>query len=165
MRLEKVEQDTTAACERVVQMQNQTNSAVGLLQEQRRKTTTNIGQLQQHQQGTSDKLLCVSAAVSTIEQVQSDMRSDLEGEFGEVKSSVTVLSASVEGTVRKAAVQNHYRSIHNICTSFGSQGKGNEQFNNPCGITISKDRKMFVADASNHRVKAITLDGTHMHLI
>ncbi|XP_065180466.1 E3 ubiquitin-protein ligase TRIM71-like isoform X2 [Sycon ciliatum] len=170
------EQDTTAACERIVEMQNQTNTTVRQLQEQSATTstsigqlleqsatsTTNIGQLQQHQQDTSDKLSRVSAAVTTIQQAQSGMRSDLEGKIGEVKSAVTAVPATVEGIVRKVPTQNHYRSIHDTSTSFGSNGNGRVQFTDPRGITISKDGKVFIADTYNHRVKVTTLDGTYI---
>ncbi|XP_065180477.1 E3 ubiquitin-protein ligase TRIM71-like isoform X2 [Sycon ciliatum] len=169
------EQDTTAACERIVEMQNQTNTTVRQLQEQSATTstsigqlleqsatsTTNIGQLQQHQQDTSDKLSRVSAAVTTIQQVQSDMRSDLDGKIGDVQSSVTAVSATMEGPLR-VATQNHYRSIHDTSTSFGSNGNGRVQFKDPRGITISKDGKVFIADTYNHRVKVTTLDGTYI---
>eukprot|EP00117_Sycon_ciliatum_P012312 scpid80080/ scgid0149/ TNF receptor-associated factor 2; E3 ubiquitin-protein ligase TRAF2; Tumor necrosis factor type 2 receptor-associated protein 3 len=66
-RLEKVELDTTASCERIVQVHDQTNTAVGQLQEEIRNTTTNIGRLQQRQQGTSDQLSRVSEAVQQVE--------------------------------------------------------------------------------------------------
>ncbi|XP_065180507.1 RING finger protein nhl-1-like isoform X2 [Sycon ciliatum] len=175
-RLEKGEQDTTAACERIVEMQNQTNTtirqlqeqsatsttSIGQLLEQSATSTTNIGQLLEHQQDTSDKLSRVSAAVTTIQQAQSGMRSDLEGKIGEVKSAVTAVPATVEGIVRKVAKQNHYMSIHNNHTSFGSKGNGRVQFEYPRGITISKDGKVFIADRDNHWVKVTTLDGTYI---
>ncbi|XP_065190302.1 tripartite motif-containing protein 2-like isoform X3 [Sycon ciliatum] len=142
-RLEKGEQDTTAACQRIVEMQNQTNTTVRQLQEQNATTSTSIGQLLEEQQDTSDKVSRVSAAVTTIQQVQSDMRSDLEGKIA-------------------GATQNHYRSIHNNSSSFGSKGNGREQFTNPYGITISNDGTVFIADFGNHRVKITTLDGTYI---
>ncbi|XP_065195944.1 serine/threonine-protein kinase svkA-like isoform X2 [Sycon ciliatum] len=177
------EQDTTAACERIVEMQNQTNTTVrqlqeqsatsstsfgqlleqsatsttsiGQLQEQSATTSTNIGQLLEQQQDTSDKLSRVSAAVTTIQQVQSAMSSDWEGQIG-----VTV-SATMEGQIR-VAIQNHYRSIGDTSTSFGSEGNGRVQFNVPRGITISNDGKVFIADFRIHRVTVTTLDGTYI---
>ena len=62
------EQDTTAACERIVEMQNQTNTTVRQLQEQSATSTTSIEQILEHQQDTSDKVSRVSAAVTTIQQ-------------------------------------------------------------------------------------------------
>ncbi|XP_065180473.1 tripartite motif-containing protein 2-like isoform X2 [Sycon ciliatum] len=156
--IQQGEQDTTAACERIVEMQNQTNTTVRQLHEQSATSSTSIGQLLEHQQDTSDKLSRVSAAVTTIQQAQSDMRSDLEGKISEVKSSVT----AVEGIVRKVATQNHYRSIRDTSTSFGSKGNGRVQFSSPQGITISNDGKVFIADHHNHRVKVTTLDGTYI---
>ncbi|XP_065195945.1 E3 ubiquitin-protein ligase TRIM71-like isoform X3 [Sycon ciliatum] len=148
------EQDTTAACERM-EMQNQTNTTVRQLQEQSATSTTSIGQLLEHQQDTSDKLSRVSAAVTTIQQVQSAMSSDWEGQIG-----VTV-SATMEGQIR-VAIQNHYRSIGDTSTSFGSEGNGRVQFNVPRGITISNDGKVFIADFRIHRVTVTTLDGTYI---
>ncbi|XP_065180522.1 tripartite motif-containing protein 2-like isoform X3 [Sycon ciliatum] len=159
--IQQGEQDTTAACERIVEMQNQTNTTVRQLQEQSATTSTSIGQLLEQQQDTSDKVSRVSAAVTTIQQVQSDMRSDLEGKIGDVRSLVTAVSATVNGP-RRVATQNHYKSIHNSCTSFGSKGNGRVQFTNPYGITISNDGKVFIAVLSNHRVKVTTLDGTYI---
>ncbi|XP_065180476.1 tripartite motif-containing protein 2-like isoform X1 [Sycon ciliatum] len=187
--IQQGEQDTTAACERIVEMQNQTNTTVhqlqeqsattstsivqlleqnatstasiGQLQEQSATTSTSIGQLLEQQQDTSDKVSRVSAAVTTIQQVQSDMRSDLDGKIGDVQSSVTAVSATMEGPLR-VATQNHYRSIHDTSTSFGSNGNGRVQFKDPRGITISKDGKVFIADTYNHRVKVTTLDGTYI---
>ncbi|XP_065180521.1 tripartite motif-containing protein 2-like isoform X2 [Sycon ciliatum] len=159
--IQQGEQDTTAACGRIMEMQNQTNTTVHQLQEQSVTTSTSIGQLLEHQQDTSDKLSRVSAAVTTIQQVQSDMRSDLEGKIGDVRSLVTAVSATVNGP-RRVATQNHYKSIHNSCTSFGSKGNGRVQFTNPYGITISNDGKVFIAVLSNHRVKVTTLDGTYI---
>ncbi|XP_065180465.1 tripartite motif-containing protein 2-like isoform X1 [Sycon ciliatum] len=160
--IQQGEQDTTAAYERIVEMQNQTNTTVRQLQEQSATTSTSIGQLLEHQQDTSDKVSRVSAAVTTIQQAQSGMRSDLEGKIGEVKSAVTAVPATVEGIVRKVPTQNHYRSIHDTSTSFGSNGNGRVQFTDPRGITISKDGKVFIADTYNHRVKVTTLDGTYI---
>ncbi|XP_065195943.1 serine/threonine-protein kinase dst1-like isoform X1 [Sycon ciliatum] len=181
--IQQGEQDTTAACERIVEMQNQTNTTVrqlqeqsatsstsfgqlleqsatsttsiGQLQEQSATTSTNIGQLLEQQQDTSDKLSRVSAAVTTIQQVQSAMSSDWEGQIG-----VTV-SATMEGQIR-VAIQNHYRSIGDTSTSFGSEGNGRVQFNVPRGITISNDGKVFIADFRIHRVTVTTLDGTYI---
>eukprot|EP00117_Sycon_ciliatum_P014144 scpid53203/ scgid3543/ Tripartite motif-containing protein 2; E3 ubiquitin-protein ligase TRIM2; RING finger protein 86 len=104
----------------------------------------------------------VAQLSDTMARVQSDMRSDLDGKIGDVQSSVTAVPATVEGIVRKVATQNHYKSIHNSCTSFGSKGNGRVQFKYPRGITISNDGKVFIADASNHRVKVTTLDGTYI---
>ncbi|XP_065180500.1 death-associated protein kinase 3-like isoform X2 [Sycon ciliatum] len=160
--IQQGEQDTTAACERIVEMQNQTNTTVRQLQEQSATTSTSIGQILEHQQDTSDKVSRVSAAVITIQQAQSDMRSDLDGKIGDVQSSVTAVPPTVEVIVKKVATQNHYRSIHNSCTSFGSKGNGRVQFTDPYGITISNDGKVFIADLSNHRVKVTTLDGTYI---
>ena len=53
----------------------------------------------------------------------------------------------------QVATQNHYRSIHDSCTSFGRTGNGRVQFKTPRGITISNDGKVFVADTDNDRVK------------
>ncbi|XP_065180464.1 mitogen-activated protein kinase kinase kinase 7-like isoform X2 [Sycon ciliatum] len=174
--IQQGEQDTTAACERIVEMQNQTNTTVRQLQEQSATTSTSIGQILEQsattstsigqileqQQDTSDKLSRVSAAVTTIQQAQSDMRSDLDGKIGDVQSSVTTVPATVEVIVKKVAIQNHYRSIHNNCTSFGSEGNGRVQLKSPRGITISNDGKVFIADFNNHRVKITTLDGTYI---
>eukprot|EP00117_Sycon_ciliatum_P028104 scpid80603/ scgid0866/ TNF receptor-associated factor 2; E3 ubiquitin-protein ligase TRAF2; Tumor necrosis factor type 2 receptor-associated protein 3 len=55
-RLEKVELDTTASCERIVQVHDQTNTAVGQLQEEIRNTTTNIGQLQEQSRNTTTNI-------------------------------------------------------------------------------------------------------------
>ncbi|XP_065180514.1 tripartite motif-containing protein 2-like [Sycon ciliatum] len=159
--IQQGEQDTTAACERIVEMQNQTNTTVRQLQEQSATTSTSIEQLLEQQQDTSDKVSRVSAAVTTIQQVQSDMRSDLDGKIGDVQSAVTAVSATMEGQIR-VAIQNHYRSIHNSCTSFGSKGNGRVQFEDPFGITISNDGKVFIADSGNNRVKVTTLDGTYI---
>ncbi|XP_065180908.1 probable serine/threonine-protein kinase DDB_G0284251 isoform X1 [Sycon ciliatum] len=154
------EQDTTAACERIVEMQKQTNTTVRQLQEQSATSTTSIGQLLEQQQDTSDEFSRVSAAIATIQQDQSDMRSDLEGKIGDVQSAVTAVSATMEGPLRKVAIPDHYRSIRNTFTSFGSRGNGCAQFYSPRGITISNDGKVVIADPGNHRVKFTTLDGT-----
>ncbi|XP_065180474.1 tripartite motif-containing protein 2-like [Sycon ciliatum] len=154
--IQQGEQDTTAACERIVEMQNQTNTTVHQLQEQSATTSTSIGQLLEHQQDTSDKLSRVSAAVTTIQQVQTAMRSDLDG-----KIRLTAVSAAVEGQIR-VATQNHYRSIRDTSTSFGSYGNDRVQFEHPRGITMSNDGKVFIADSGNHRVKVTTLDGTYI---
>ncbi|XP_065180491.1 tripartite motif-containing protein 2-like [Sycon ciliatum] len=90
------------------------------------------------------------------------MRSDLDGKIGDVQSSVTAVSAMVEVPLKKVATQNHYRSIRDTSTSFGSEGNGRVQFSYPYGITISNDGKVFIADAGNHRVKVTTLDGTYI---
>ena len=51
-----VELDTTASCERIVQVHDQTNTAVGQLQEEIRNTTTNIGQLQEQSRNTTTNI-------------------------------------------------------------------------------------------------------------
>ncbi|XP_065180516.1 uncharacterized protein LOC135811247 [Sycon ciliatum] len=82
------------------------------------------------------------------------------GVIDQLKTEVEKVQHDVDAM--QVATQNHYRFIRNTSTSFGSEGNGRVQFSNPRGITISSDGKVFIADASNHRVKVTTLDGTYI---
>lgn len=43
--------------------------------------------------------------------------------------------------------------------SFGSNGSGNQQFEDPWGITVDKDDNIYVADSSNNRIQKFTAKG------
>ncbi len=48
-----------------------------------------------------------------------------------------------------------------ILGTTGSSGNAANQFNNPSGVTIAADDKIFVADASNHRISVYTQSGNN----
>ncbi|XP_078581858.1 E3 ubiquitin-protein ligase TRIM71-like [Branchiostoma floridae x Branchiostoma japonicum] len=43
---------------------------------------------------------------------------------------------------------------------FGGEGSGIGQFNKPCGVTVSDEGEIFVADRENRRIQVFTLQGT-----
>ncbi|XP_065180909.1 probable serine/threonine-protein kinase DDB_G0284251 isoform X2 [Sycon ciliatum] len=154
------EQDTTAACERIVEMQKQTNTTVRQLQEQSATSTTSIGQLLEQQQDTSDEFSRVSAAIATIQQDQSDMRSDLEGKIGDVQSAVTAVSATMEGPLRKFTTLDG-----TFIRDIGRYGSGNGEFNTPTDVAVDDVGDLAVVDRNNRRLMILHQDGRYVKTI
>ena len=42
---------------------------------------------------------------------------------------------------------------------FGSKGSSKRQFNNPCGVAITTDNRILIADRLNHRIQIFTIEG------
>ncbi|XP_066300962.1 tripartite motif-containing protein 3-like [Branchiostoma lanceolatum] len=47
--------------------------------------------------------------------------------------------------------------------TFGGEGSGTGQFKSPCGVTVSDEGEIFVADYRNQRIQVFTLHGTFVH--
>ena len=49
--------------------------------------------------------------------------------------------------------------------SFGTKGKGNQQFDCPWGIAVDKDDNIYVVDSSNHRIQKFTAKGNFVGVV
>eukprot|EP00058_Branchiostoma_floridae_P019070 XP_002604559.1 hypothetical protein BRAFLDRAFT_79421 [Branchiostoma floridae] len=58
------------------------------------------------------------------------------------------------GNQRQEATQSHDQ------VTFGEEGSGTGQFDCPCGVTVSDEGEIFVADRWNQRIQVFTLQGT-----
>jgi len=48
---------------------------------------------------------------------------------------------------------------------FGSEGKGNGQFNEPCGVTVDqRNNQIVVVDGENHRIQIFDEKGTFLRV-
>ena len=49
-----------------------------------------------------------------------------------------------------------------FCSTFGSRGSGNGQFQWPCGISFDSTGNVYVADSDNHRIQVFTANGEYI---
>ena len=60
-------------------------------------------------------------------------------------------------------VDNHRVQVLNsdliFSSTFGKEGSGKGQFDNPCGIACDSTGKVYVADTDNHRIQVFTAEG------
>ena len=80
------------------------------------------------------------------------------------------LGIAINGDIMYVAEHEGNR-IHKLTLSgdflstFGSKGSGKGQFYNPLGICIGPDGRIYVVDASNHRIQVFHHDDTFSHII
>ena len=95
-------------------------------------------------------------ATSPVEKLGTPILS-LEGVKG--ASYVAVNNLAGEVVVTTADCVSVFSPNGKKLLSFGSQGSGQGQFKNPCGVAVDHEGNILVADYNNHRIQKFTANG------
>lgn len=85
----------------------------------------------------------------------------------EIQRPNDIAISPVNGIVYVCDYEAHctriYKQDGEYITSFGSEGNGECQFNEPRGIEVDGKGDVIVADTKNHRIQVFTPDGLYIH--
>jgi len=76
---------------------------------------------------------------------------------------------AIQGEIVVADYENHriqgFDRKGKVLLKFGSNGKGNGQFNRPCGVTVDqRNNQIVVADTYNDRIQIFDEKGTFLRV-
>lgn len=104
--------------------------------------------------------IIVEESLASVE--KPDKRTAKGGGMGQLRSiaySETDLWAVADWTKNCVEV---YDSQDKLIEKFGSQGKGDGQFQYPCGVAFDSDSDLYVTDSHNHRVQKFDIFGNYL---
>ncbi|XP_065194431.1 receptor-interacting serine/threonine-protein kinase 3-like [Sycon ciliatum] len=77
-----------------------------------------------------------------------------------LSASPSAASSAAAAVIAASPPQKRdYTQIHKSSYSFGSEGSGRDQFNNPWGLATNKAGDLIICDSNNHRIKVHGVDG------
>ena len=110
-----------------------------------------------------DNILVVDNWNNRIQKFTSDGRFVLAVDNLDLKSPVGI---AIHPHTKNIYVTDSYNDCIQILnpdltlsSSFGSEGSGDGQFLNPCGVAFDSTGKVYVADSGNHRIQVFTAEG------